>query len=78
VRATLLFLAVYSVSTAAIVLLKVLPETPLFRYAVFLIPAIVGLVVVAEWVERTTPQEASAPLQDFSPGAITTRDDLAA
>jgi hypothetical protein len=73
-RGVLLVLAVYSVSTAAILVLIGLPEAPLLRYAVFIVPLIAAVVVLTEGYERRTPQAGSMPEQEAVPSAAVTRE----
>jgi hypothetical protein len=60
-RATLLFLAVYAVSTAAVLLVVQLPDLPALRYAVFALPVIGALIVVMEWYDGRGLRTASSP-----------------
>src|SRR5215213_2092141 len=58
VRAVLLFLMTYLVTTLAILRLVSLPEIPLLRYVALALPAFASAMLVAYWLELGAPWPA--------------------
>ena len=58
VRAGLLFVAMYAVTMLAILRLVPLPEIPLLRYVVFVLPVFASIALVACWIDQGAPWPA--------------------
>jgi len=67
VRAGLLFVAVYAVTTLAILNLVSLPEIRLLRYVAFALPVLVSIILVVAWVELGAPWPARSMLWHSGP-----------
>jgi hypothetical protein len=60
-RAALLFLAMYAVLIAAVLLVVKLPEHPVLRYVALAFPIIAAVMVVMHWYDGRGLRTASSP-----------------
>jgi hypothetical protein len=60
-KAVLLFVGAYAVLLLAVLALIRLPDIAMFRYVVFIIPALAASVAVAYWLELGAPWPAVSP-----------------
>jgi hypothetical protein len=77
-RAALLFLAVYTVSTGAILLVVRLPKLPILSYAVLALPIIAAVMPVTDWYDGRGPRLGSSPRVESLPVDDLARIDRAA